>query len=90
MKRRKPLLRVGAAAGAPAAVQTAVEAETEAEEETKFSGTRADWRRREEVDFAAVPSFSAELVDAPAEARAEASWRMTFAVGGAARRGASC
>ncbi len=64
---------LGGAAGAPAAVQTAVEAETEAEEETKFSGTRADWRRREEVDFAAVPSFSAELVDAPAEARAEAS-----------------
>jgi CheY-like chemotaxis protein len=63
----------GGAAGAPAAVQTAVEAETEAEEEAKFSGTRADWRRREEVDFAAVPSFSAELVDAPAEARAEAS-----------------
>ncbi len=64
---------LGGAAGAPAAVQTAVEAETEAEEEAKFSGTRADWRRREEVDFAAVPSFSAELVDAPAEARAEAS-----------------
>ncbi len=64
---------LGGAAGAPAAVQTAVEAETEAEEEAKFSGTRADWRRREEVDFAAVPSFSAELVDAPSEARAEAS-----------------
>ena len=64
---------LGGAAGAPAAVQTAVEAETEAEEDAKFSGTRADWRRREEVDFAAVPSFSAELVDAPAEARAEAS-----------------
>ena len=64
---------LGGAASAPAAVQTAVETDTDAEDEAKFSGTRADWRRREEVDFAAVPSYSADLVDAAAEARAEAN-----------------
>ncbi len=69
----------GNAAGAPAAVQTVetgldTEADTraEAEEDEKFSGTRADWRRREEVDFEAVPSFSSQLVDAPAEAPVDA------------------
>ena len=65
----------GNTVGAPAAVQTVetgldteADVRTEAEEDEKFSGTRADWRRREEVDFEAVPSFSSQLVDAPADA----------------------
>jgi CheY-like chemotaxis protein len=69
----------GNAAGAPAAVQTVetgidseADAQTDAEEDEKFSGTRADWRRRDEVDFASVPSFSSQLVDAPADAPADA------------------
>jgi CheY-like chemotaxis protein len=68
----------GIAGSAPAAVQTVetgldaeAAAEAEAEEDAKFSGTRADWRRRDEVDFASVPSFSAQLVDAPADAPAD-------------------
>ncbi len=69
----------GDPAGAPAAVQTVetgidteADARAEAEEDEKFSGTRADWRRRDEVDFASVPSFSSQLVDAPADAPADA------------------
>jgi CheY-like chemotaxis protein len=69
----------GNAAGAPAAVQTVetgldteAAAEAEAEEDAKFSGTRADWRRRDEVDFASVPSFATQLVDAPADAPIDA------------------
>ncbi len=62
---------VSASASAPAAVQTAVDSDTD--EDATFAGTRSDWRRQKEVDFAAVPSFSAELVDAPTEARAESS-----------------
>jgi CheY-like chemotaxis protein len=69
----------GNAAGAPAAVQTVetgldteADARAEAEEDEKFSGTRADWRRREEVDFEAVPSFSSQLVDAPADSPVDA------------------
>ena len=69
----------GNAAGAPAAVQTVetgldteAAAEAEAEEDAKFSGTRADWRRRDEVDFASVPSFATQLVDAPADAPVDA------------------
>jgi CheY-like chemotaxis protein len=69
----------GNAAGAPAAVQTVetgietdADAQAETEEDEKFSGTRADWRRRDEVDFASVPSFSSQLVDAPADAPADA------------------
>ena len=69
----------GNAAGAPAAVQTVdtgidteADAQTDAEEDEKFSGTRADWRRRDEVDFASVPSFSSQLVDAPADAPVDA------------------
>jgi hypothetical protein len=58
---------VSGAASAPAAVQTAVD--SAADEDLTFAGTRSDWRREQEVDFAAVPSFSAELVDAPAEPR---------------------
>jgi CheY-like chemotaxis protein len=69
----------GNAAGAPAAVQTVetgidteADAQKDAEEDEKFSGTRADWRRRDEVDFASVPSFSSQLVDAPADAPVDA------------------
>jgi CheY-like chemotaxis protein len=69
----------GAAAGAPAAVQTVetgldteATAEADAEDDAKFSGTRADWRRRDEVDFASVPSFATQLVDAPADAPVDA------------------
>ena len=53
--------------GGKIAAKTAIEPVVESEEE-RFSGTQADWRRREEVDSASVPSFSAGLVDEPAQA----------------------
>jgi CheY-like chemotaxis protein len=75
----------GVAVGAPTAVQTVetgldteATAEADAEDEAKF-GTRADWRRRDEVDFASVPSFATQLVDAPADAPVDARASATVA-----------
>src|SRR5580704_4240741 len=76
------------AVGAPTAVQTVetgldteATAEADAEDDAKFSGTRADWRRRDEVDFASVPSFATQLVDAPADAPVDARASASVAPG---------
>jgi CheY-like chemotaxis protein len=78
----------GVAVGAPTAVQTVetgldteATAEADAEDDAKFSGTRADWRRRDEVDFASVPSFATQLVDAPADAPVDARASASVAPG---------
>ena len=60
----------GAGQTAHVAVTSAAEFSTEhfasAEEEAGASETRVDWRRRDEVNSAEVPSFSAALMDEPA------------------------
>ncbi len=57
----------------PAAAASTGTIESAAEEDAGFSETSVDWRRRDQVNSAEVPSFSAALFDEPAAQNASES-----------------